>query len=244
MEHLKCILVDDEPLAIKMLEGFVIRTPFLELDASFTDPVLALSEIRERKPQIVFLDIQMPDLNGLELSKMISSDTRIIFTTAFKEYAFDSYEVSALDFLLKPIRYNKFLDATQKAKQWFEMREAAEIKESKTQKRNSIFIKVDGVLRKADFNDILYVEGMKDYVMFYLESEERPLVTYMRMKTVEDLLPSESFMRIHRSFIVNLDKISSIDSYNDVHIKDEIIHVTDAYKENFDRFLEKHVVRN
>ena len=108
MKKLRCIVVDDEPLAVKMLEGFIARTPFLELAASFNDPVLALSEIRNIGPELVFLDIQMPDLDGMELSRMLPSETRVIFTTAFKQYAFESYEVSALDFLLKPIRYQKF----------------------------------------------------------------------------------------------------------------------------------------
>ena len=111
MNKLRCIVVDDEPLAIRMLEGFIARTPFLELQASYNDPVEALSAIRARQPELVFLDIQMPDLDGMELSRMVPPDTRIVFTTAFKQYAFESYEVSALDFLLKPIRYQKFLEA-------------------------------------------------------------------------------------------------------------------------------------
>ena len=114
MTSLRCFVVDDEPLAVKMLENFIARTPFLELVASFTDPVLALSEMRTQAPDLVFLDIQMPDLSGMELSRMVPAGTRIIFTTAFKQYAFESYEVSALDFLLKPIRYQKFLEAAEK----------------------------------------------------------------------------------------------------------------------------------
>ena len=111
MSPLRCIVVDDEPLAVKMLENYISRTAFLELEASFTDPVAALEAIRDRQPQLAFLDIQMPDLNGMELSRMVPPQTRVVFTTAFKQYAFDSYEVSALDFLLKPIRYQKFLEA-------------------------------------------------------------------------------------------------------------------------------------
>ena len=112
---IRCIVVDDEPLAVEMLAGYVRRTPSLELISTFTDPVLALSEINSTKPELVFMDIQMPDLNGLELSKLLPSETLIIFTTAFKEYAFESYEVGAIDYLLKPIKYQKFLEAVAKA---------------------------------------------------------------------------------------------------------------------------------
>lgn len=123
MEPLRCVIVDDEPLAVKMLENFVARTPALSLAASFTDSVEALSRLSELRPHLLFLDIQMPDLDGLSLSRMVPSQTRIIFTTAFKQYAFESYEVSALDFLLKPIRYQKFLEAVGKAQQWFSLTE-------------------------------------------------------------------------------------------------------------------------
>ena len=126
MKTLTCMIVDDEPLAVKMLEDFVSRTPYLRLAASFNDPVLALSTLRESPVDVLFLDIQMPDLDGLNLSRMVPPSTRVIFTTAFKEYAFDSYEVNALDFLLKPIRYHKFLGAAEKARQWFEMNSVKE----------------------------------------------------------------------------------------------------------------------
>ena len=119
---LSCIIVDDEPLAVKLLESFVTKTPDLTLLASFTDSVEAINAVKEQKPNLLFLDIQMPDLNGMELAHMIPSETRVIFTTAFKEYAFESYEVKALDFLLKPIRYNKFLAAIDKAKEWYSTR--------------------------------------------------------------------------------------------------------------------------
>lgn len=119
MNHITCIIVDDEPLAVKLIESFVAKTPDLELIGSFTDSVEAINAIKEQKPDLLFLDIQMPDLNGMELAHMIPSETRVIFTTAFKEYAFESYEVKALDFLLKPIRYNKFIAAVEKAREWF-----------------------------------------------------------------------------------------------------------------------------
>ena len=244
MTSLRCFVVDDEPLAVKMLENFIARTPFLELAASFTDPVLALSEMRTQAPDLVFLDIQMPDLNGMELSRMVPAGTRIIFTTAFKQYAFESYEVSALDFLLKPIRYQKFLEAAEKAREWFTLKEAATaataapVSEAKT----STFFKVDGALRKVEFDDILFVEGMKDYVMVFLASQKQPLVTHVTMKGMEEMLPAGQFMRIHRSFIVALDKVASVSGTGDVKVGDRLLHVSDAYREAFDAYLREHSI--
>ena len=248
MKALRCMVVDDEPLAVKMLENFISKTSFLSLEASFTDPVAALQAIRSRQPQLVFLDIQMPDLNGMELSRMVPEGTRIIFTTAFKDYAFDSYEVSALDFLLKPIRYQKFLEAAEKARRWFELLESVESAAeqpagSASAQQDSIFVKSDGQLRKVAFSDIRYVEGMKDYVLLHLCSEKRPLVTHITMKAVEDLLPAGVFMRVHRSYIVALDKIESIGGSYDISIGDTLIHVSDAYKPAFEQYLSQRMLR-
>ena len=246
MTSLRCFVVDDEPLAVKMLENFIARTPFLELVASFTDPVLALSEMRTQAPDLVFLDIQMPDLSGMELSRMVPAGTRIIFTTAFKQYAFESYEVSALDFLLKPIRYQKFLEAAQKAREWFALKEAATAAASPAapaaEVQTSTFFKVDGSLRKVEFDDILFVEGMKDYVMVFLASQKQPLVTHVTMKGMEEMLPAGQFMRIHRSFIVALDKVASVSGTGDVKVGDRLLHVSDAYREAFDAYLREHSI--
>ena len=245
MTSLRCFVVDDEPLAVKMLENFIERTPFLELAGSFTDPVLALSEIRTLAPQLVFLDIQMPDLSGMELSRMIPEGTRIIFTTAFKQYAFESYEVSALDFLLKPIRYQKFLEAAEKAREWFTLKEAASAVPAAAAPavgaKTSTFFKVDGALRKVEYDDILFVEGMKDYVMVYLASQRQPLVTHVTMKAMEEMLPA-GFMRIHRSFIVALDKVASVSGTGDVKVGDRLLHVSDAYRDAFDTYLREHSI--
>ena len=245
MTSLRCFVVDDEPLAVKMLENFIERTPFLELAGSFTDPVQALSEIRTQAPQLVFLDIQMPDLSGMELSRMIPDGTRIIFTTAFKQYAFESYEVSALDFLLKPIRYQKFLEAAEKAREWFTLKEAASAAPAAAapavEAKTSTFFKVDGALRKVEYDDILFVEGMKDYVMVYLASQRQPLVTHVTMKAMEEMLPA-GFMRIHRSFIVALDKVSSVSGTGDVKVGDRLLHVSDAYRDAFDAYLREHSI--
>lgn len=236
MKNLRCIVVDDEPLAVQLLEGFIRRTPSLELAGSFNDPVLALGEIRSLAPELVFLDIQMPDLDGLELSRMLPPETRVIFTTAFKQYAFESYEVSALDFLLKPIRYQKFLEAVQKAQEWFTLKESAAAVPAQ-QEKTAVYLKADGVLRKVALADILYVEGMKDYLMFRLQSEKQPLVTHLTMKAAEEMLPRESFMRIHRSFIVNLSQITSVSAQGDLKVGDALLHVSEGYRDAFDEYL-------
>lgn len=243
---LTCIIVDDEPLAVKLLESFVAKTPDLKLLGSFTDSVEAINAIKQQKPQLLFLDIQMPDLNGMELAHMLPEGTRVIFTTAFKEYAFESYEVSALDFLLKPIRYNKFIAAVEKAREWFGLRgeKTQEAEQSPAPQmstpngNNSLFLKVDGEYRQVALDKILYVSGMKDYVMFYLEGERKPLITHLTMKAVEDMLPTSQFMRVHRSYIVALNKIRSVDRNDCIYIGDEIIRVTEAFREGFQNFLQ------
>ena len=243
MRTLSCIIVDDEPLAVKLMESFVTKTPDLKLVGSFTDSVEAVSALQEEKPDLLFLDIQMPDMNGMELARIVPKETRVIFTTAFKEYAFESYEVSALDFLLKPIRYNKFIAAVEKARQWYGREESSQpaTQTSPIATSNAplstLFLKVDGAFRQITVSDILYVCGMKDYVMFYIDGERKPLITHLTMKSVEDMLPADRFMRVHRSYIVALDKIRSVDRNDCIYIGDEVIRVTDAYREEFANFL-------
>ena len=239
MCRIRCIVVDDEPLAVEILASFIRKTPSLELAGSFTDPVLALSAIGEMKPDLVFLDIQMPDLNGLELSKLVPEGTRVVFTTAFRQYALESYEVEALDYLLKPIRYNKFLESVSKAEKWMEARQAS----GRTEKnRRSAFIKTDGEYRNIDFDQILYVEGMKDYVLIRLESETEPIVTHMTMKAIEEKLPSDMFMRVHRSYVVALNKITAIDSCGDILIGSISVPVSDSYRKDIERYVKENLL--
>jgi DNA-binding LytR/AlgR family response regulator len=234
MRTITCMIVDDEPLAVRLLESFVDKTPGLQLLGSYTDSVEAMTALKGGGVDLLFLDIQMPDMNGMELAHMLPPETRVVFTTAFKEYAFESYEVSALDFLLKPIRYNKFIAAVEKARQWYGREPAHD-----ATKADTIFIKVDGEYRQVPLSGILYVSGMKDYVMFWLEGEKRPLVTHLTMKAVEEMLPAAQFMRVHRSYVVALNKIRSIDRNDCIYIGDEIIRVTDAYRDAFLQFLSK-----
>lgn len=237
MEPIRCMVIDDEPLAAQMVKNFIMRTSFLEFVASYTDAVEALEALKASPVDLLFLDIHMPDLDGMSLAKMVPSQTRIIFTTAFKEYAFDSYGVNALDFLLKPINYARFITAAEKARQWFELTSQTKDSNAEGVQRDSMFLRVDGELKQIDLNDILYVSGLKNYVMFYMEGAKRPLVTHLTMKAVEDILPAADFMRVHRSYIVSLRKIKSIDRNNTIQIGDEFIHVSEGYQEAFNTYL-------
>ena len=235
MRLLTCMIVDDEPLAVRLLESYVEKTPDLQLLASYTDSITAINAVKEQKPDVLFLDIQMPNIDGMELAHSLPEKTHVVFTTAFKEYAFESYEVNALDFLLKPIRYNKFLNAVEKARK--QMSTQREVTQSSIQ-QNTVFIRVDGEWRNVVIDKITYVSCIKDYVMFYIDDEPRPLITHLTMKAVEQMLPSEKFLRIHRSYIVATDKISKIDRNDCVYIGKEVIHVPEGYQQAFQSFLE------
>ena len=235
MRTLTCIIVDDEPLAVRQLAAYAERTPDLQLLDTFTDSIAAINAVKEQKPDLLFLDIQMPNINGMELARNLPAQTRVVFTTAFKEYAFESYEVNALDFLLKPIRYTKFLESVEKARQWFGKEKEPETAATAPP---SIFIRVDGELRNIPVERITYVSGMKDYVMFYLDGERKPLVTHLTMKAVEEMLPSQLFMRVHRSYIIAVDKIRKVDRNDCIYIGDEIIHIPDGYLAAFKAFIQ------
>jgi len=232
MIPLTCMIVDDEPLAVRLLVSYVEKTPDLQLLASFTDSIKAINAIKEQKPDLLFLDIQMPNIDGMELAHSLPEQTRVVFTTAFKEYAFESYEVNALDFLLKPIRYNKFLAAVEKARKTRQQPSVAQ-----PQQPNTVFIRVDGEWRNIVIDQIVYVNGMKDYVLFYLDGEKKPLIAHLTMKAVEEMLPTDKFLRIHRSYIVAVDRIKKVDRNDCVYIGEEIIHVPAGYQQTFNQFL-------
>lgn len=230
--NLKCAIVDDEPLALNLMESYVNKTPFLTLEGKYSSAVQAMKELPDKQVDMLFLDIQMPELSGLEFSKMVAPSTRIIFTTAFEQYALDGYKVNALDYLLKPISYVDFLQAANKAVQWFEL--AQQPKEE----LQSIFVKSDYKLVQIELKKILYIEGLKDYIKIYEEDAAKPILSLMSMKAMEDLLPSSRFMRVHRSYIVQKDKIRVIDRGRIVFGKN-YIPISDSYKQAFQEFLDK-----
>lgn len=229
---LNCAIVDDEPLALDLMESYVAKTPFLNLTGKYSSAVQAMKELPERQVDLLFLDIQMPELSGLEYSKMVSPDTRVVFTTAFEQYAIDGYRVNALDYLLKPISYADFLQAAHKAVQWFELLQQP--KEEIT----SIFVKSDYKLIQIPLDNILYIEGLKDYIKIYEEGASKPILSLMSMKAVEELLPASRFMRVHRSFIVQKEKIRVVDRGRIIFGK-TYIPVSDSYKQAFQEYLDK-----
>ncbi|WP_300814682.1 LytTR family DNA-binding domain-containing protein [uncultured Bacteroides sp.] len=229
---LNCAIVDDEPLALNLLESYVNKTPFLHLAGKYSSAVQAMKELPGKQVDLLFLDIQMPELNGLEFSKMVDQRTRIIFTTAFGQYAIDGYKVNALDYLLKPISYVDFLQAANKAVQWFELLQRPK------EEIDSIFVKSEYKLVQIELKNILYVEGLKDYIKIYEEGESKPILSLMSMKAMEELLPPSRFMRVHRSYIVQKDKIRVIDRGRIVFGKN-YIPISDSYKQTFQEFLDK-----
>lgn len=230
--NLKCAIVDDEPLALSLMESYVNKTPFLSLEGNYSSAVQAMKELPDKQIDLLFLDIQMPELNGLEYSKMVMPTTRIIFTTAFEQYAIDGYKVNALDYLLKPISYVDFLQAANKAVQWFELSQQPK------EEIQSVFVKSDYKLVQIELKKILYIEGLKDYIKIYEEDVAKPILSLMSMKAMEDLLPSSRFMRVHRSYIVQKDKIRIIDRGRIVFGKN-YIPISDSYKQSFQEFLDK-----
>jgi two-component system, LytTR family, response regulator len=225
MNTISCIIVDDEPLAVKLMETYVSKTPFLSLLGSFTSGTAAYSFLQNNPVDLLFCDIQMPKLSGMELSKMLPEKTRIIFTTAFSEYAVEGFRVRALDYLLKPVSYDDFLSAAIKAKEFFETAEA-----SKGRKIKSIFVKTEFRLQQIDLDKITYIEGLKDYVKIHLNDGSSPVLSLMRLKTLEDTLPGDDFVRIHRSFIIRLKCIEAIER-NHILIGSDRIPIGETYQE-------------
>lgn len=230
---LKCCVIDDEPLARQLIAGYVDRTPFLELAGSFASAQEAVKPLLEGGIDLVFLDIHMPQLNGLELARIIPPSCMVIFTTAYDRYALDGYKVNALDYLLKPVAYEEFVTAASKA-----LTRAGQIRQSSTaSSKEYIIVRSDARLVQIPLAHITYIEGLKDYVKIYLDNEPRCIMTLMSMRTLEQNLPAETFMRVHRSFIVNTAQIKVIER-NRVVFGNTYIPVGDTYRQAFLDFIE------
>lgn len=239
--ELTCAIVDDEPLALELLASYVGKTPFLQLKGTYNSAVMAMKELTVNPVDILFLDIQMPELNGLEFSKMVPAETRIIFTTAFEQYAIDGYKVNALDYLLKPVSYNDFLGAAHKAVSWYELKQGVVPTAPQTADKEFIYVKSEYKLIRINLNDILYIEGLKDYIKIYLESAPRPVLSLMSMKNMEENLPADRFMRVHRSYIVQNSKIQIVERGRIIFGKSSVP-ISDNYKQDVQNYLNIHTL--
>lgn len=233
MRKINCIIVDDEPLALDLVEGYVNKTPFLELKGKCLNAFEAMQLMNAEKVDLIFLDIQMPDMNGIDFSQTLSG-TKVIFTTAFKDYAFDGFKVNAVDFLLKPFNYAEFLKAANKA---IERIMVGDEKTVTNSNGNFIFVKSEYKQIKINLNEVYYFEGLKDYIKIWLTSQPKPVLTLMSLKTLEEELPEEKFMRVHRSFIIALDKIDAVER-GQILLNNQRITIAEQYKNKFQKFIE------
>ena len=234
---LSCFIIDDEPLALALLESYVIKTPFLNLTGKFSSAVTAVESVSSLLPDVIFLDIQMAELNGMDYARLVPEKTRIVFTTAFNQYALESYKVNALEYLLRPFSYSEFLQAASKALHWHQIYEKAILGNEK-QTDDFIYVKSEYRLIQIPLIKILYIEGLKDYLKIFLEDETEPVISHITLKSMEEMLSQQFFMRVHRSFIVQKDKIKVVD-HNRIVFGKTYIPVSDSYKEIFQKFLDK-----
>lgn len=244
MKKLSCAIIDDEPLARQLLRSYVEKTTFLDLKGEYASAAAAMEDLTLRPVDLTFLDIQMPELDGMQFSRMLPTQTKVIFTTAFSEYAVEGFRVNALDYLKKPINYADFLESANKAMKWFNTQTSAT--EDLTPEKGSnedkefIYVKSDYKLIQIPFAKLLYVEGLKDYLKIFLE-DQRPILTLMSMKSLEDYLPTPPFMRIHRSYLVNMNKVNSINK-GALTIGGQHLPISDGYKDELQKFIAQHTL--
>lgn len=238
---MKCIIVDDEPLAREAIEMLIEKTQGLSFVGSFSNATSASECIQNNSIDLVFLDIQMPGINGIEFAKTISQETFVIFTTAFSEFAIDSYEVDAIDYLIKPVKLERFKKAVEKAISYQKLFKA-EFKSVNIENvtDNYFFIKAERKIVKVQFNEILFIEGLKDYVVMHTENQK--VITAMNIKTIYDQLPKNMFVRVSKSYIINAKQIDSVDN-NTVYIGKKEIPIGNIYRDFFfDEFVTKKIL--
>lgn len=233
---LNCVIVDDEPLAVELLASYARKIPFLNLVGTFNSAAASIKTIREKSVDLLFLDIQMPELSGMEYAKIINGPTKIVFTTAFSQYAVDGYRINAFDYLLKPISFEEFMRVVGKALKCLSEKKVASGKEG----NGYIFVKNDYKLVRINFKDILYAEGVKDYVKIYLK-DGSSIKSLACLRNLIDFLPSPQFLRVHRSFIVNIDNMKTIDRSRFV-VGDKFIPISDTYKEQLQKIIDEHTL--
>lgn len=230
---IRCIAVDDEPPALDLLKSYLDKTPFIENMGVFYSSVEALEFIKENEVDVAFLDINMPDLSGLDLSRLLPAETKVVFTTAYEEYALEGFKVSALEYLVKPFGYADFLAAAQKALEYHNMRLAAS--QSSKAARDFLFVKADYKIHKVLFEELLFAENQKDYIKLHRVGK-KPLMVLMPLRELEGLLP-DFFMKVHRSYLVNLRKVTEVER-GQILMEGHRVPVSDAYKEAFTSYLQ------
>lgn len=233
---LRTITIDDEPLALRLVSDYVSKTPFLELVGSFDNPLDAIDFLSTQSADLIFVDIQMPDLTGIEFIRTLEDPPKVVFTTAYEKYAIEGFKLNATDYLLKPFSYEEFLKAAAKARKQAEL----EANSLPSIEANSqfLFLKSEYKIRRINFNDILYIEGLKDYIKVFTAGDEKPVLSLNSIKSLEQKLPENKFMRVHRSYIVNLDRIDTIERSRIIFGK-VYIPVSDQYKDKFQEYLDK-----
>lgn len=240
---IKCIAIDDEPLALKKLVTYITKTPFLELVAQCQSAIEAQQYLDENEVDVIFSDINMPDLNGMDFAQSIMKDhihgPILVFTTAYSEYAIDGYKANAVGYLLKPYGYDDFEAVALKVKEIYEIRQQAMTDISDADDDDAIFVKSDYRIVRIDINNIRYVEAMSEYLKIACEGREQPIIVLLSMKKIEEHLPANLFMRVHRSFIINLKKISEVKKNHVLLTDGTSMPIGDNYKEAFMAYLNK-----
>lgn len=233
---ISCVIVDDEPLARSLLKDYVSKVPSLTLVDVCSSPIAAMEVIKANQVDLLFLDIQMPEITGISLLKIMKKRPLVVLTTAYSEYAIESYELDVVDYLLKPITFQRFLQAVDKVNSRLQQPQSQTEKVLPSPSQPFIFVKDGTKLVKVKWEDILYIEGLKDYVTIH--TRQQKIVSLQRLKVLEEQLPAEQFIRIHNSFIVALSAIDSIQK-NEVHIGQATLPISDSYKKPFRDFIEK-----
>ncbi|MFN8256755.1 MAG: LytTR family DNA-binding domain-containing protein [Bacteroidales bacterium] len=234
--NIRCVAIDDEPLALKLIEDYIRQTPSLELSEKFTNPVKAFNYLSENETDLLFIDIHMPDLSGLDIVSKLNHKPVLIFTTAYSEYAIEGFKADAIDYLLKPIDYPDFLKAVNKAKELILAKSAKNVNIQSS--KDFLFIKSEYKIIRLNFSDIKYIQGMSEYVRIHLTTG-KPIMSLLSLKSIETQLPEELFMRVHKSFIVNLQKVNVIERNEIVYDDGVVIPVSQQYKQKFQEYLEK-----
>lgn len=233
---IRCLVVDDEPLALDILEDYISKVPFLTLVKTTTSAIEGLSLVQSDAIDLVFLDVQMPELTGIQFLKIINGKCDVILTTAYSQYALDGYELDVVDYLLKPIAFDRFYKAAQKVLQNAGNNHPAAPEPALAQNSNDfIFVKTEHKIQKIYLDDILYIEGLKDYISIFTRTER--IITLQNMKKMEESLPVKSFVRVHKSYIIALGKIESIERSR-IQIGEKIIPIGDTYREYFFKQIE------